>query len=127
LAAFRDDSLSGERPGIHLGLALGERRLPRGERLLLRRCLKTKDLTLAFLSTIANGTSSSPEGGADRLRDSALCGIGAASPVFWSAGFIPAPWRGPRLVTRRLALWKGGCDPATAAHWRLSLGDLEVF
>ena len=33
--AFRDDSLSGERPGIHLWLALGERHLPRGERLLL--------------------------------------------------------------------------------------------
>jgi hypothetical protein len=47
--------------------------------------------------------------------------------VLLAAGFVPIPRIGPHFTTRPLSPEAGGCDPREAAHWRLSLGDLEVF
>lgn len=44
------------------------------------------------------------------------------------AGFIPLPERaGPTFVVHPLNWPSGAIDPARPEHWRLSLGDLELF
>jgi len=44
------------------------------------------------------------------------------------AGFLPLPpSAGPNFTVRPLDLPPGALDPVRLAHWRLSLGDLELF
>jgi GNAT superfamily N-acetyltransferase len=47
--------------------------------------------------------------------------------VLLGLGFLPAPRQGPYFTVRPLVPGGDGCDPRSAASWRLSLGDLEVF
>lgn len=62
--------------------------------------------------------------------DYAVAHCAWASPhrrVFLAAGFVPVPRQGPHFTVRPLGPIDGGCNPGSAASWRLSLGDLEVF
>jgi len=47
--------------------------------------------------------------------------------AFRRAGFLPLPARRPVLTTRRLAGHGAAPDPGQLRHWRVSIGDLELF
>lgn len=59
--------------------------------------------------------------------------VAHASPgsIHWralrAAGFIPVPRVGPHLVVRQLGDSPASLDPTLLGHWRLGMGDLELF